>query len=350
MGYEDLKDAFGTVPASFREQVNEMIDHLEEDAMKKRYKLGSVLLAAALAAVLLAGAGFAAGRLGLFDLFGKPEYPIVPLPGAEELVETELGSAENELAECSVLEAVYDGKSLLMQLRIAPKDSLHSALYNLGFYDSVETLYAHRGEQVEAALNGKTPLFYAVSVQSGREEGGSERWHSAPQEDGSLILWYSRSFAAEQGDSVESCVNVRTISGGSEAPMEEIRFVLERSEAERFVRLEAVDAASDPDFTILNAGISFTKIRGYVSIDYLRDGREPSPGLLLQLTDADGVAFVSGGNGITSLSVQEDGSLVNRWEAEIQSFAELPESVWTEAWDIESNECVHRVECRIVEG
>lgn len=350
MGYDDLKDVFGAAPASFRMQVNEMIDHLEDNAMKKRYKFTSLLLAAALAAVMLAGAGFAAERLGLFDLFGRSEYPIVPLPGAEELVETNLGSAENKLAEYSVQEAVYDGKSLLMQLWLAPKDSQKNALYDLEFYDSVETLYEHRGNSIEAALNGKAPLFYAVSVQSGNEEGGSESWQSAPQEDGSLILWYSRSYSAPQGESIEVCVDVKTISDSDEAAMEEIRFTLERSEAERVVKLEAAETAADPAFAIMDAGITFTKIRGYVEINYLLSSAEPSPDLVLQLTDAEGVAFVSGGAGITGLYAQADGTRVHRWESEIQTLETLPESMWIEAWDIESNTCVHRIECRVVEG
>ena len=91
----DWQRAFGEVPEDFHLRLRSTLNGLEEKEMKKKRNLTLTLLAAALIVALLAGAGIAASKLGVFDMLKKTADPIVPLEGAQELVGTNLGSAEN---------------------------------------------------------------------------------------------------------------------------------------------------------------------------------------------------------------------------------------------------------------
>lgn len=104
----EIKNAFGTAPASFRLQVNQMIDRLEDEPMKKRYKL-TTILAAALIAALLGTAAVAAYQGRIAELFKSPEDGLVNeavVPGIQEMNETYEGKA----VRCTVQEALYDGE------------------------------------------------------------------------------------------------------------------------------------------------------------------------------------------------------------------------------------------------
>ena len=103
-----IGDAFGTAPDAFRTQVNQMIDRLEDEPMKKRYKL-TTILAAALIAALLGTAAVAAYQGRLAEMFKSPEDGLANeavVPGIQEMHETYEGSA----VRCTVQEALYDGE------------------------------------------------------------------------------------------------------------------------------------------------------------------------------------------------------------------------------------------------
>lgn len=128
MNRRDFQRAFGDAPEDFRLRLRQTLDGLEEKEMKKRYKFSTILVAAVLMVAVLTGAGVAASQLGVFDFLDTAD-PIVPLPGAEELVATNLGTVENDLAVLTVEEAVFDGQGVLVQMRITPKDEKY-VMYN----------------------------------------------------------------------------------------------------------------------------------------------------------------------------------------------------------------------------
>ena len=73
---------------------------------RKMRKKRRIVLALALALALLSVTAFAASKLDLFRFMEKVRDPIEPLDGAEALVSTDLGSADNELVTLRVEEAV----------------------------------------------------------------------------------------------------------------------------------------------------------------------------------------------------------------------------------------------------
>ena len=110
----------------------------EKGKMRKKRR---IVLALALALALLSVTAFAASKLDLFRFMEKVRDPIEPLDGAEALVSTDLGSAENELVTLRVEEAVYDGQGVMVLARLAPKDPEQYALHNSFFLDAPEEEY-----------------------------------------------------------------------------------------------------------------------------------------------------------------------------------------------------------------
>ncbi len=108
---------------------------------RKMRKKRRIVLALALALALLSVTAFAASKLDLFRFMAKARDPIEPLDGAEALVSTDLGSAENELVTLRVEEAVYDGQGVMVLARLAPKDPEQYALHNSFFLDAPEEEY-----------------------------------------------------------------------------------------------------------------------------------------------------------------------------------------------------------------
>lgn len=140
MTQHDWQNAFGEADASFRLHLHQTLTKLEDRKMKKRYRLSSVLVAAALMLISLAGGCFAADQLGIFDFFNTAD-PIVPLEGAEAMVGTNLGSSENEYAVLSVEEAVFDGQGVLIKCRLTPRDGENYALYDDMMQTATDDLY-----------------------------------------------------------------------------------------------------------------------------------------------------------------------------------------------------------------
>ena len=146
MNQREWQNAFGDVPDTFRHQLRSTLNGLEEVKMKKRTKVSTLLIAAALAVALLAGAGIAATKLGVFHMLDTAE-PILPLEGAEALVGTNLGTVENDVAKLTVEQAVFDGQGALVQLRIAPKDAEKYVMFDSMLQDANAELFERRSRR-----------------------------------------------------------------------------------------------------------------------------------------------------------------------------------------------------------
>lgn len=111
--------------------------------INRSYKVSMIRRAILIVAALLAlsAIAFAATKLNLFSSMTRYTNPIVPLDGAEELVETGLGSAENEWATVTVEEAAYDGQGAMALVRITPKEPEKYALLNDLLMDTPEDEY-----------------------------------------------------------------------------------------------------------------------------------------------------------------------------------------------------------------
>ena len=136
---KDLRGLYEPAPQSLYDGIHEALADLPEGRetrkVKKKISTGFILVAVLLA---LSAAGFAAARLNLFSGMTRYADPIVPLDGAEELVETDLGHAENEWATVTVEEAAYDGQGVMVLAKITPKEPEKYALFNDLYMDPDE--------------------------------------------------------------------------------------------------------------------------------------------------------------------------------------------------------------------
>ncbi len=147
---KDLRGLYEPAPQSLYDGVHEALAGLPEGKgkrkVKKKISTGFILAAVLLA---LSAAGFAAARLNLFSDMARYANSIVPLDGAEELVETGLGSAENEWATVTVEEAAYDGQGVKVLAKITPKEPEKYALFNDMLMDAPKDEY-----EIEAVQDG----------------------------------------------------------------------------------------------------------------------------------------------------------------------------------------------------
>ena len=168
------------------------------------------------------------------------------------------------------------------------------------------------------------------------------------QADGSVIVWAS-GYAEEPLD-----VNALTIScgvkvypGDETIELDALTLTLPRSEAERRVRIEPMGDGTGERFKILSGSIAFTKVRGYMQLDYsykqAENGEEM--GIDFRIYDADGKRITTGSG---SSAPDADGSTYHL-VCEMQSFAEVPDSIWLEAKVIGEDKTLGRVECRLIE-
>ena len=417
----DWQSAFGEVDEDFHLRLRSTLDGLEERDMKKRKNYTAILLAAALIVALLAGAGIAATRLGVFHMLDSAD-PIVPLEGAQELVGTNLGSVENELVKLTVEEAVFDGQGALVQLRIAPKDDQY-VLFDSMLQDAPEELFETERVPLELAageqefemdgrsiriVNGEDvwllvdgaevgipasaaealaqnlPIYTAdgrvyyadmeeyrvLGSRDGREilgywplirvEGESEdaealglesffdTLDAETQADGSVIVWASGYAEEPLGlDALTISCGAKVYPDGQTIEMDALTLKLPRSEAERRVRIEPVGDGAGERFKILSGSIAFTKVRGYMQLDYsykqAENGEEM--GIDFRIYDAEGRRITTGSGGSAP---DADGSTFHL-VCEMQSFAEVPETIWLEAKVIGEDKTLGRVECRLIE-
>ena len=98
-------------------------------------------------------------------------------------------------------------------------------------------------------------------------------------------------------------------------------------------------------FEIVNCSLVCTKVRGYMKIEYHYQqapvGEEL--GIDFRMYDAEGNRINIGGGG----QWEENG--LWRWQMEMQSFEEIPETIFLEAKVIGEDKTLGRVECKLVE-
>ena len=426
MKRSDWQNAFGETPDYFRRQLTSTLNGLEAGKMKKRYKISTVLIAAVLAVMMIVGAGVAAGNLGVFDILNTAD-PIVPLEGAENMVETNLGSVENEFVKLSVEEAVYDGQGAIVQLRLSPKDTEKYALLNDMLQDTPEDIYdierlpvkvhegrqtmedemgvleiINEGGQVQVTLNGENmeiptsleeaneehifiyekdgTYYYSDMFQfsvKGRKDGkaligyginaetlgedaekaealGEElfinSWNAEEQPDGSVIIWGSGSADQPMDDEIQLKVNCQIyLDGNTHAlPLDELVVNLTRRAENQSVELIPEGDGKGERFEILTGSITFSKVRGYLILDYTYEqAKDEEMGITFKIYDAEGNQIAMG-SGQTIELTAEDGSTYYQQIEEIQSFEEIPEKFWLEAKVIGEDKTLGRVECEAV--
>jgi len=404
MTKREWQQAFGDAPEDFLDRLGDTLRDLEERDMKKRYKFTTMLAAAIVAALLIAGAAFAAERLGLFRALKSAE-PIRPLEGAEELVATNLGTVEDEYVKLTVEEAVYDGQGALVQLRIAPANPELYAVLNDLVQDTPEAVYEHETQLVpvpenfdEAAylrsigrtkedafverdgvryFNPEDQANYTVRRRDGKalihyfpegllpgvseadaEAWGVEAdnylysWSGEEQADGSVMLWGSGFSERPMGDRLDLSVELDYQVGDGESRRLRLPIALARVEDERRARLLPEGDSELEGFVFRDAEITFTRVRGYLSVEYdYQYLGDDDMGVDFRLYDESGETITTGG-GRGNWEDMTPGEWTRlRSVEEIQSLDAWPGEIAVEVFRIGEGEkgVLGRIRCRVEE-
>ena len=149
---QDLQNLYEPVPERYREDMRSVLSALDERKDRTVMKRKTTLAFVMVAMLIIAGvAAMAVGNLDIFRSMTEVAEPIIPLEGAEELVETPVASAENEYVTVKVREAVYDGQGAAVLLELAPTEPENYALLNAFFQDTPSDVYETRRVPVEVA-------------------------------------------------------------------------------------------------------------------------------------------------------------------------------------------------------
>ena len=367
MNQKYWQNAFGNAPEEFHLRLTHTLEGLEEREMKQRFKFSTALVAAVIAVVLVTGAAFAASQLGIFKFYMNRADPILPLDGVEEMAVTNLGSVENDLVTVTVEEALYDGQGALVQIRYTPKDPENYVLLSDGLDFEKEgdhyisrTYYEDGSEliQMSGRIDGRKDIICGKNITLTDDAGGEiwiGSWDGETQEDGSIVIWGSGLSDQPLSENVTLNVKPGTLICGEwnddlgsreteRVEIEELSVPMPTPEPERHVRYEPVDNGEGERFKVLSAEVSYTKLCAYLSVDYSYEQQDDElMGITFRVYGADGEPITLGtGSG----SVGDD---IEHWSLEMQSFDEIPESLWFEAKVIGEDVTLGRVECRMVE-
>ena len=378
-----LREQRPETPVGYEARIEARLARLvkEEQMMRRKYKVSTVLLAAVLI-VLLAGTAFALGYSELMEYLQRGG--IKPLDGTEEMIQTEFGSETTEgsatdagegaqLVEFRVEEAIYDGRSVIIQALIAPVNPETHALFNAGLQDSPEAVYEREiiceeggAEQmrVTGRKDGRKIIFWSMKAEQEEEDAGCslemDKMDAEELADGSIRVWLEGSVVEGSADAIElNVVCSYQLSDEMEQPdgagtvaclTEPIK--LTTTAAARTAKLVPVGGSKGERFEILNAWIEFNPVSGQITIDYsyLPDRTNERMGIDFRIYDGENNRIEQGTGSSILVELREDGTEVSRKVSQIQSFEEFPEKLYLEAKVIGEERTLGRVEFSVEEG
>jgi len=320
----------------------------EEQAMKKRVKFQTVLIAAVVFALLMSTA-FALGYSNLMEYLGKGN--LKPVDGAEKLIQSDFGDAfEQDDVIFHVEEAIFDGKTAVVQMLISPVHPENVFVLHQGIQDTPEDVYEveyiqdeYGGEyrKVTGRKDGKKIVSYSLALETADGNAGyvfeSDTMDGEELSDGSVRVWMEGSVISGAADKLDLMIR------STYAPLEEMhdlenRHVFEKritlrsgQEAKRIV-FETVENNMDARVQVLSASADMYPLRGEMTIEYIykEDLKSEPMGVTFKMYAGDDEIAVGSGERVL-LETLADGKKLYRDVSEIEAFADFPETIALEA-------------------
>ena len=371
----DWRNVFGCAPKSFLDQVDEAIERIEEGKdMKRRYKLSTVLIAAALV-VMMTGAALAAG-IGLIEGINRREMIVVP-DSAQELVQSELGTLSTDLFDMNVEAAMTDGRSVFVQVRLIPKEPEEYVLMRDEYRDPDEEsgayIFAENERDIDGTLgrligraDGRKIIKYNVRMKLPWKQ--LYGWDIRNNEDGSVTLWFRGSSDEEIKQhhldrlTIECWWGVHGEYSEEDVPegwdwflknwlpeTETMTASLTNMAEKTGVRLEASGESENGILQFIGGGIRFSPLMGYYDLQYDHDLDEDELLLWMQFVDAQGNPIPDlDGRGSSEFS-WETNSLSYTQTGLMQTFEEIPEKLYLELINrAEGETVIDRLEVKLI--
>lgn len=183
MNRNEFRRAFPQTPEHFIDRMEEVLAEIGSERRVRRGKTVRTMLIAAALVLLLAGSAAAiANAMGVFDFMKRTAEPIVPLKGAEELVENSLAYAEHNFGSAEIVEGIYSGRSCKLVVKVRMADGythfypelkfLNAENPGAGALDMVESEDGSVQYMLESVLEGALPEVLECEVALPVFKGG----------------------------------------------------------------------------------------------------------------------------------------------------------------------------------
>lgn len=352
----DWRRAFGQPDEAFHRAFTETLDRLEKNHAGKRYRLSTLLIAAILLTLALAGAALATSGFGIFYL-----SDVTPLEGAEALVETNLGTTANELVRLTVEEAVRDADVAAVLLRLTPLDPEHYVLYNDNLDTAPEDVYileetvgedgaTHR--RIVGRTDGKAVIDYwpELTINSPMD---SLSICSDAQPDGSVRIRMSVQAGAELAEDAVFTASAALTVNGERMRLADIHFTLSRKENARTAIYAPIDNGEIERVKIYGVQLSSTSVSAVARVSYAYLPKDEDVGISFHYLNSIGLAYELGEGRVVPLT-DNDYAIPPNYEGvlssdRLQAMAEFPEELILEAKVIGENTILGRVTLKRVD-
>lgn len=363
MNNKDFRSSVPDMPLSFARKMDETLERIENMNGKKRRIKPRALIIAAVLLVTLIGSAIAATQYRVFDFL----WHMKPLEGAEKLIQTDIGCFENEYLRVDIEEAAYDGQGVLLRLHAAPlKPDTHPLFSGLADTENdPDWVYRHTEFEDGSGMvellgraDGKEYVTVSVSVTVTDENGREiwlDEWDAEKDADGGVILYADGFGDGKLGESAVLKAEVRSSLRASDTtvktvfPTGEITYTMPKTDVTRNYRLVPVSTEDVSHFDLIEGKISFTPVRGYMTISYAYQEREDEPmGVTMKPMMPDGTEITVGG-GEWNILGEENGFEIYEELSEIQSYETMPETITIRVKVIGEARYLCDVECRVIE-
>lgn len=364
MNNQIYRKAVPEMPLSFVHKMDETLERIEHMEKKKKIIKPRTLLICAILIVTLIGSALAASEYRVFDFL----WHMQPLEGAEKLVKTHVGFTENEYVRVEIEEALYDGQGILLCLRATPRKPDTHPLYSSLADTENDPDWAYAYETYEDGSSTFTFLgrtdekkFVSVSLSvTAADETGKEvflnSWDAKKADDGSIIYYADGYSDTKLGDTVTLTAKVRSTLRAHDASVEEnlttgeISCAMPKTDASRKYRLVPVSEGDAARFSLIEGTLSFTPVRGYMTVSYAYKPQEDEPmGVTVKPCLPDGTEIAVGGGDITRTK-QENGFEFCEDTCTLQSFETLPETLLLRIKVIGEGKYLTEIECKVIEN
>jgi len=312
MNKDTFRKAVPPTPEHFIQTMDETLGRIENMNRKNAYRTSRVLLIAAVIAVLLAGTALAVGvRFGIFEFMNRVSEPIVPLEGAETVIQSGVAEESCKYGTVRIEEAAYSGGNYTIVVNVA-------------------------------SAEGVSPWFPELKIRNAEYEEyglGDQQF-----EDGSISFHLEGVIIGEAPKELDCKLTVNFANNNEMLGTVAVPFRLEHSEG---LRAKLIPEGEGERWSVESAEVSFGKLTGTLDVRY-RYAPLPDEdmGVDVVLFTASGERLPSGG-GSGEYIVQEDGTAIYRWITEIQSMAELPEKLILRPKVIGEDKWLDAIECRV---
>lgn len=205
--------------------------------------------------------------------------------------------------------------------------------------------------------DGRETIGYWINVQSTDGALELDTGEVEEQADGSVIARMSGMAKRPlDADEIELAVDASLSLDGKAVPLQTLTVKLPMGEETRRAKLTPTGERKGERVELLDARVNFSRIRGYLTVDYLYEPLESEcMGLTVRVYDAEGRQIEMGGGEAMELEPDEyglypdEGVQIMRDIVEIQSFEDIPDVVTLVFKVIDEARYLGRIECRVTE-